>query len=154
MSNPSEAVIHSAPNAALDSLFTHDKHLLSADANERSLSHMLAIHLLSHFPNYQVDCEYNRDGFDAKKLMLAERPAKDDEVEAVTIFPDIIVHKRGENSQNILVIEMKKASSTVNNDYDIRKLKAFKSELRYLFAAHIVIGYTKTGILVRDVKWQ
>lgn len=154
MSNPSEAYIHSALNAALDSLFTHDKHLLSADVNERSLSHMLAVHLLSYFPNYQVDCEYNRDGFDIKKLMLAERPVKDDEVEAVTIFPDIIVHKRGENSQNILVIEMKKASSTINHDYDIKKLKAFKSELRYLFAVHVVIGYTKTGILVRDVKWQ
>lgn len=154
MSNPSEADIHSALNVALDSLFTHDKHLLSADTNERSLSHMLAVHLLSQFPNYQVDCEYNRDGFDVKKLMLAERPAKYDEVEAVTIFPDIIVHKRGENTQNILVIEMKKASSIINHHYNIQKLKAFKSELKYLFAAHVVIGYTRTGILVRDVKWQ
>lgn len=153
MTTPNEVEVKRAVNTALDALFVEDEHLLSANASERSLSHMLAVHLLSQFPNYQVDCEYNRDGFDVKKLMLKQRSVDDDALDAVTVFPDVIVHRRGQQDDNVLVVEMKKASSSVNHDYDIQKLLAFKEELKYRFAAHVVIGYGKSGQLVREVSW-
>ena len=82
------------------------------------------------------------------------RTAKDDDLDAVTIFPDIIVHKRGTNDQNLLVVEVKKASSAISSKYDFEKLRAFKAELRYAFAAHVTIGYTRDGKFTRKVAWE
>lgn len=151
---PTEAEVYSAVSAAIATLCADDKHLLEANASERSMSHMLAVHLISKFPGYEIDCEYNRDGFDVKKLMLSDRNVTDDQLDAVTVFPDIIVHKRGRQDQNLLVLEMKKASSSVNHEYDIEKLNAFKNELNYRFAAHVVVGILKSGELIQEVNWQ
>ncbi len=147
--------VHAAVEAAIETLFTKDRHLISVNASERSMSHMLAIHLASRFSDYEVDCEYNRDGFDVKKLGLSVvGDILSNQIDAVTVFPDIIVHKRGEKNQNLLVLEVKKASSNVSHDYDIKKLKAFKSELNYRFAAHVVIGLEANECIVKRIEWQ
>jgi hypothetical protein len=151
---PTENEVHAAVDAAIKTLCANDQHLLRVDASERSLSHRLAVHLTPKFSNYEIDCEYNRDGFDVKKLSLSERGVKDDELDAVTVFPDIIVHKRGSQDQNLLVIEMKKASSSVDHKYDIEKLSAFKNQLKYCFAVHVVIGFRKDGQFTREINWQ
>jgi len=140
-------------NLALDALFAIDHYLLSVDSSERSISHRLAIHLAQQLSGYDVDCEYNRDGFDVKRLHFEQRHANDDDVEAVTVFPDIIVHQRGTNEQNMLAVEMKKGSSTVPPDYDIKKLKAFRQELNYMFAVHVTVGKNGANNLVRKVVW-
>lgn len=146
--------MHALLAAAVDDLCSLDEYLLAADVSERSLSHMLAVRLWVRLPNFDIDCEYNRDGFSTKKLMLSDRTTQDDALDAVTVFPDIVVHKRGRQDHNLLVLEMKKAASSVSHDYDIEKLVAFKNELQYRYAAHIVIGYTRAGLFVREVKWQ
>ncbi len=139
---------------ALDRLFALDTHLLNVDASERSISHCLAVHLISEFPEYNVDCEYNRDGFDVKRLALPERHSiNDDDVEAVTVFPDIIVHERGTNRRNLLAIEMKKGSSTIRPDYDFQKLRAFAQELGYAHTVHVTLGKRATGEDIRTVEW-
>lgn len=138
---------------ALDALFDVDSYLLTVDSSERSISHRLAVHMAQQIPGYHVDCEYNRDGFDIKRLQLEQRHVNDDDVEAVTVFPDIIIHRRGTNDHNLLAIEMKKESSTVPSDYDIEKLKAFRGELKYLFAVHVTVGKNKANTLVRKVVW-
>ncbi|BCM24872.1 hypothetical protein [Methyloradius palustris] len=141
-------------NRALDKLFELDAYLLDIDSSERSMSHRLAIHLMSELPDYDVDCEYNRDGFDVKRLQLPERMAiVDDDIEAVTVFPDIIIHQRGTKDRNLLVIEMKKGSSTIDSSYDIRKLKAFLSELNYMYALHLRIGKCRNNEMARELVW-
>lgn len=50
--------------SSIDSLFAVDHHLLRVDTSERSISHRLAMHLTSRFPNFDVGCEYNRAGLD------------------------------------------------------------------------------------------
>jgi hypothetical protein len=152
--SPTEEEVHAAVDAAIASLCASAQHLLDADASERSLSHRLAVHLIPRFEHYEIDCEYNRDRFSVKKLMLSERGVKDDELDAVTVFPDIIVHKRGSQDQNLLVLEMKKASSSVDHAYDIEKLSAFKTELGYRFAVHVVIGFRRNGNFMREVNWR
>src|SRR3972149_9080445 len=137
--------INHALSSAIRSLIERDFHLLSVDVSERCLTHRLALYLTQGLSDYDVDCEYNRDGFDVKRLALSERPARDDDVEAVTVFPDIVVHRRGNNEHNLLVIEMKKYGARTAPDYDIQKLKAFRSELRYNFAAHVIIGVDRAG---------
>ncbi len=142
-----------ALDRALDAFVHHHKHLLAVDASERSMSHQIAVHLAREIPGYDVDCEYNRDGFDVKRLALSERHVSDHDEEAITVFPDIIVHRRGNNDHNLLVVEMKKAASNGDFDYDYEKLKAFCAQLRYEWAAHLVIGNDHHGQLQRNVEW-
>jgi len=123
-------------NAALAELLKHDSYLLEKDVNERSISHRLAAYLQSQFSGWHVDCEYNRNHDVVKRLQLEPRHATDQDVEAVTVFPDIIIHQRS-TDENLLVIEMKKTTTHENRDYDIKKLKAFKGELKYSFAAFV-----------------
>ena len=154
---PSETQVRAAVERAVDQLILVDQHLLDADCSERSVTHQLAVHLAAEFPHYNVDCEYNRDGFDVKRLQLGERQVRvsDDELDAVTVFPDIVVHIRGTNVSNLLVIELKKAVSRAElTEYDLLKLRAFKTELGYAHAAHVVLGYLRNQALVREVVWQ
>lgn len=138
---------------ALAAFHAAEMHLLRADASERSMTHRLALHLTPLFPDFDVDCEYNRDGFDVKRLALHERPVQDDDTEAVTVFPDIVVHRRGDNDANLLVIEVKKARSAVNAEYDMLKLQAFKRDLKYRYAVHLTLGLDCNGTPVTQVTW-
>ncbi|NPT58677.1 hypothetical protein [Paraburkholderia elongata] len=150
----SDRETHALFERAVDCLCATDQHLLQVDASERSISHRLAVHLTSQFPDFDVDCEYNRNGFDVKRLALSQRQARDDDLEAVTVFPDIVVHKRGSNHSNLLVVELKKASSNVGAEYDLAKLQAFRKELFYKYAVHCTIGFGRDGIFVRRIVWN
>lgn len=132
--------IADALSAALLSLVDNHRYLLEVNANERSISHQLATYLAQHFSNYHVDCEYNRDGFDVKRLALEQRCTTDEDENAVTVFPDVVVHQRGSNENNLLVVEMKKASSGRYIEYDIQKLAAFRRQLNYQHAALVIVG--------------
>jgi hypothetical protein len=103
-----ETVPGTAVLSALQELLRRDAHLLKVDANERSITHRLAMYLQQELPDLHVDCEYNRDGADPKRLgyFHLERPDTAD-TDAHTVFPDIIAHIR-DTDQNYLVIEAKK----------------------------------------------
>lgn len=137
--------------AALDRLVDEHLTLLDLDVTERALSHHLALYISQLVPpDYNVDVEYNRHNADPKRLNLPPRMALDRELRATTVFPDIIVHKRGTDENNLLVLEMKKPGEAMT--YDERKLCAFRRELGYEHAAHIVIG-KDNGSIVRNVIW-
>ncbi len=57
----------------------------------------------------------------------------------VTVFPDIIVHRRGRDGPNLLVVEAKKATSRRSSDFDFVKLRAYRQQLGYLTAAFVVL---------------
>ncbi len=119
---------------AAGSLLAHDAYLLTCDLNERTITHKFAEHLQREFPEWDVDCEYNRDHHDPKRLNLPPRhDISGDDLHAKTVFPDIIIHKRG-TDQNFIVIEVKKSSNPEGDDWDLRKLAAFKSQLGYEIA--------------------
>lgn len=122
-----------ALNGAFQKLLERDIHLLEINANERSISHRFAIYLEPYFAEWDVDCEYNRNHDDIKRLRLEQRIPSDDDLDAVTVFPDIIVHRRS-TDENLLVIEMKKSTSSEDDGYDLKKLSAFKKELSYKYA--------------------
>ncbi len=147
-----EEKVKSAVNAALAELLKHDSYLLEKDVNERSISHRLAGYLQSQFSGWHVDCEYNRNHDDVKRLQLAPRHATDQDVEAVTVFPDIIVHQRS-TDKNLLVIEIKKTTSREKRDYDIKKLMAFKGELQYTFAAFVLLETGAGKAAVKELEY-
>ena len=67
--------------------------------HEVALCHRLAVHLenSSKFTGYLIDCDYNRAEQDKKR-----------DPESDIFRPDIIVHVRGSNENNLIMIEAKK----------------------------------------------
>jgi len=129
-----EAAIDLLLDKALKRLRRRDKILFENDASERSICHRLAIYLQIQFYDFDVDCEYNCDHNDewlVKRLdnpqllafIRAHKPTFNGD--SVTVFPDIIVHHRN-TDENLLVIESKKTTSGVSDDYDIQKLLAYR----------------------------
>jgi hypothetical protein len=117
-------------------------------ASERAIAHRLAVYLESELHrdgflcdrgSMVVDCEYNRHRDRAKthcipeKLVCivekAKRTAKpdsdDDSFYVFSIAPDIVVHQRGSDENNLLVVEVKKFTNLEIPQYDHLKLACF-----------------------------
>lgn len=138
--------------SARDSFLERDTDLLMMNANERSLTHKFAEYMqniLKKDSNWNVDCEYNRDGSNPKiisniKYIIGQTIATDD-ITAVTVYPDIIVHKRGPKGPNVIIIEAKKDNNQGN---DIEKIKAIKNEYGYKYGIFLKFDTNK-----KDISW-
>lgn len=148
---------------ALDKLLVHDNWLLSQNLNEPCISHRIAMYLTDRFNGYDVDCEYNGNCEDESRRkrisyiedqLLEERNrveneiVDDEEIRVVNVYPDIIIHKRKFNHENLCVIEVKKSTNRRYNDFDRIKLKAYTSSsfgnnLHYQLGMFIIVH---TGI--------
>lgn len=127
---------------ALEVLLKKDEYLLSKDANERSITHRLGMYLQDEFATQglDVDCEYNRTGIDPKRIRSSKTCTNN--TDGNTVFPDIIVHVRGEINRNHLVIEVKKSTSQVKDEIDLAKLKAYKRDDRLKYEYGLFIVFT------------
>ncbi len=135
---------------ALKKLREQDTFLIQANTNERTISHKLGEYLQVEFPTMKVDCEYNRHGKEIKKLDVPRDNINWDDTEAKTVFPDIIVHERNNDINNLLVIEVKK-SANKNNQFDKNKLKSFTNEpYRYSFGLLLSISMNRTN---DELEW-
>lgn len=54
----------------LDALLKNDAYLLSVDTNERSITHKLAECYQDFFPEWNVDCEYNKNLLAPKEIVI------------------------------------------------------------------------------------
>jgi hypothetical protein len=119
-----------------------DSNLLDATAHEQAISHRIAVYLEHFFlwrPGLNVDCEYNKhldasktgefdvDYFKAMRSKFSEcecwscmHPAFEKFPEKL-FRPDILVHSRGNDDANLIVIEVKR---DVVCPFDLTKLKA------------------------------
>jgi hypothetical protein len=130
-------------------------YLFETDVNERSISHKFASYLQEEFEGWDVDCEYNRDHDDPKLLKLLKVSTlgvKPDDVQARTVYPDIIVHHRG-TEDNLLVIEIKKTSNQLSNDFDIQKLEEYKRQLGYIYALFLRFNTGGNAVGVTEERW-
>ncbi|KTA75239.1 MULTISPECIES: hypothetical protein [Aeromonas] len=141
--------------ASLRQFIARDRYLLEVNANERSLTHRIGMYLQAQFEYYDVDCEFNRDGHDPKELYIGTEDTDVFDDNAMTVYPDVIVHRRGSNDDNLLVIEFKKSSSRVGSGKDMTKLHAYKTDLHYRYALFVELGTTRiiTEPEVTQVKW-
>lgn len=149
---------------AVEDLYENDGYLFDPDhgLHEQTVSHRLAVYLERRFLknktfrtcNLSVDCEYNKNRDDCKKLygpcmdcrescrikelktpFVYDRRSYSDARDFVRSYPegkpcrpDIIIHQRGENHPtNILIVEVKKNSNRENGHkiVDLIKLSAF-----------------------------
>lgn len=129
---------------ALGALFNRDGALLERNASERAIAAKFALYLVPLFEQYDVDVEYNRHGLQPKAVNLA-----DDCQEAgrKLIVPDIIVHRRGNDDHNLLVIEIKKQNNRESRNCDRAKVRAIKTELSYQYGLilDLPIGSNASG---------
>lgn len=140
----------------------------SAAAGERAIAHRLAFYiecelraqcLVGDSSPIVVDCEYNRHLGAVKSLAAeAEKRIKDivwkarrNSLEAddegfyvFSIAPDIVVHQRRMDANNLLVVEVKKRSNPETDKYDALKLELFTKSKQdekgygYKFGAWVV----------------
>ncbi|MEZ0537230.1 hypothetical protein ACAG39_08255 [Caldicellulosiruptoraceae bacterium PP1] len=166
---------------ALELLFIYDKHLIVENLHERTIAHRLAIYLETLFGFcFNVDCEYNgnkdhatgrkkiwviedlkRKAFDKLKcLMMYHQNLKEEVLEflqEVNVYPDIIIHKRGNNNYNLLVIEIKKMNSDYDDIiYDYYKLQQFTNqngEFQYAYGVFIEFYTGRKAYKKPLLKW-
>ena len=124
---------------AVDQLVDLDAYLFLHDVSERSITHKLGNYLAPLFADFDVDCEYNRN-FEDPKRILRYLPDNPEICEEVSVHPDIIIHRRGSNDDNLLIIEAKKVGcSGEEHDFDRRKIEAYaRDPLNYLAGIRVV----------------
>ena len=90
------------------------------------------------FKGYNLDCEYNRNYDDPKRRNNGD-----------LMIPDIILHKRGNNDNNIVVIEFKGWWSDVKSQKDdIYKLKELVDpygKYKYQYGYSIILNNVEKG---------
>ena len=138
---------------ALKKLREFDSQLLEINVNERTISHKLAEHIQGKIRGFSVDCEYNRHQGLVKKLHIPHDDVSIEDIDAKTIFPDIVIHKRNTDDENLLVIEIKKSSNSQNRDFDISKIKALTTEpYNYKFGLFLEINTTESSDCLKWYK--
>ena len=127
---------------ALAKLYLEDYSLIKRKCSERSIVFRLGLYLANDLAEsgLTVDCEYNRNGEKPKSLMNKH-----------FTYPDIIVHSRGENENNCLVVEVKTPNDT-NLDHfrkDREKLIGFTLETSYRYeqGVHAYIAATTCSLV-------
>ncbi len=97
------------------------------------------------FENYNIDCEYNRNIYSRKSYCGGNG-------NILGCYPDIIIHKRGTNDDNLLVIEVKTWWNT-NTEHDedkLRDLTRQTSDYKYEYGLSITLGKDEDSV---KMKW-
>lgn len=99
---------------------------------EWNLAHHLANEISTIFKDLDCDIELTKSNFSNRR-------------------PDIILHKRGTNESNFLIIEMKKNGKSKNINEDLEKIKSnwFRFPLSYHFG--VIINYLENSESTVDV---
>jgi hypothetical protein len=135
---------------ALQRVNSEDPFLLENDLYECCIGGRLAMYLQALFSQYSVDVEYSKHGILDKTLSNLENCAnkKDEEGNSV-VRPDIAIHCRGNDTHNLLVLELKKRYDSVCNR---ERIRAFREQYGYTFGATIICTIGQTG-KIRLSKW-
>lgn len=132
-----ESTIRERFRAACEALHLNDSLLLEYNVSERTIAAKLQQYLVSVFPSHHVDLEYNRHGIDPKRVDWATECTRQQQA---LVLPDLIVHRRGDDSKNLVVCEVKKLTATPGElNCDRQKLRAMKQKFGYEHALLIAV---------------
>ena len=143
--------------SAVDLLYEKDSYLVNNEpflrekngnhhVGERSIVFRLAHYMQNimdispAFENYVLDCEYNRNGVHAKVLPSFPHG----------VYPDVIIHNRGNNDNNLLILEVKSYWNT-DNTQDVQKIREFldaKGEYHFSFGVSLIIKKHRKDVQV------
>ena len=136
--------------SSVDKLLDEDKELFENEgtnkvASERCIAHRLANYIEEKLNkskdkmnlNYKVDCEYNRFNGCYKLLKVREENKS-------RVYPDIIVHKRGQQDGNLAWIELKIFNSSHCTE---KTIKEDKEKIKLVTGGTCEISY-KLGYFI------
>lgn len=124
-----EEEVRQAVSIALERVIDVDTDLLRFDVNERSITHCLGMYLQEAVSDpWDVDVEYNRIGEEDDVTKRLPEEMLQGETQG-TVYPDVIIHQRGSEEDNLLVIEAKKSGNS--SDGDRQKIRAYQQHLDY-----------------------
>lgn len=137
---------------ALETLKLNDDFLLEYDAQEETITSKLASYMVPLFPRYHVDVEYSLHGINRKRVVLPPscRSRRIAEGESTLVLPDLVVHTRGHDEDNLLALEIKKTTNHESRDCDRAKLAAYRLEFGYKYLGVLDIP---TGPSWRSTPW-
>ena len=146
--------LYIAIKRAFNDLYRFDKYLIDNGPSEKRCPEEIGKHYIGErsivfrfahylqnelakspkYSQYNLDCEYNRNGIATKSLPDFSKGT----------FPDLIIHKRGKNGSknNLLIMEFKTYWNS-NTGRDIDKVKQFVDEegkYKYKYGIVVVIG--------------
>ena len=135
---------------ALKEFYARETHLFEKDLGDRTLTHRLAVHVETQFPGWQVDCDYNRLGERTLRLPKGTIVSTDDAI-GKSIYPDIVVHQR-DIPNNLLAIEVRKASNHQPPDHDRHKLRALTDpHLWFAYRIGVLLTLAKKAVSSSEV---
>jgi hypothetical protein len=135
---------------ALNEFYGHETYILEKDLGERALTHRLAVHVERQFPGWEVDCEYNRLGERMLRLPKGTIVSTDDAL-GKSVFPDILVHQR-DIPNNLLAIEVRKASNHQPSEHDQHKLEALTDpHLWFAYWIGVLLTLAKNNVAICEV---
>ena len=136
--------------SALGEFYARETYLLEKDLGERTLTHRLAVHLERQFAGWDVDCDYDRLGERTLRLPKGSIVSTDDHI-GKSVYPDIVVHRRAV-PENLLAIEVRKASNHQPPEHDQHKLRALTDpHLWFAYRIGVCLTLAKTGVASSDV---
>ena len=136
--------------AALKEFYAREAFLFEHDLGERTLTHRLAVQLERQFPDFEVDCDFDRLGPRTLQLPHGSIVSTDDHL-GKSIYPDIVVHQRTVPN-NLLAIEVRKASNHQPIEHDRHKLRALTDAhiwFAYWIGALVILG--RGGVTTSEV---
>lgn len=161
--------IENIMNSALKKLVEEDLYLLKRDVNERTITHQFAIYLAEEMnkeEDWNVDVEYNRNGDDPKRIeaicdeCFSNISIPTYDLDAKTVYPDIIIHERGSHENNLLIIEIKKREYRNRTEFDEGdecKIKAFMDphqDYKYQFGIQLNFIVGESSNHETEKRWE
>jgi hypothetical protein len=136
--------------AALKELYVREAFLFEHDLGERALTHRLAVSLEREFPDFEVDCEFDRLGPRTLNLPHGSIVSTDDHL-GKSIYPDIVVHQRTV-PKNHVAIEVRKASNHQPIEHDRHKLRALTDQnIWFAYWIGVLVSLGKSGVTSSEV---
>lgn len=139
--------------------------LLIQDVNEKAICHGIAKFMSGRFQGRDIDVEYDRLGAEQKQKLISTSQKRFlqykkqgivpnnkvnidklcENPEKAPDFPDIIVHKRTEIFNNLLIVEVKKEKNPeLFNGWDEWKIEFFLNTFHYQYGAQVVLKTAET----------
>jgi hypothetical protein len=136
--------------AALKEFYACEAFLFEHDLGERALTHRLAVQLERQFPDFQVDCDFDRLGPRTLQLPHGSIVSTDDHL-GKSIYPDIVVHQRTV-PHNLLAIEVRKAGNHQPIEHDRHKLRALTdAHIWFAYWIGALVTLEKTGVTSLEI---
>lgn len=136
--------------SALGDFYARESQLFEKDLGERTFNHRLAVHVEKQFGGWDVDCDYNRLGERTLRLPRATIVSTDDG-SGKSVFPDIVVHHRA-IPENLIAIEVRKATSHLPPEHDQQKLRGLTDpHLWFAYQIGVLVTLAENNVAASEV---